>query len=607
MPGLSFIADFRGHSTARGPHILSALTTLLESQQWQAKTFIESAHYFLGLNSYADYPIASYETADYRIFIEGKIYSHSPQRVSKELFELAESLFASEPTIQDRCGQWILNTDGDYLIFIIHRSSNKAWILNDMLGRLPVYYRYRNQSIVISRELRFITSLQSIIEFDRLGIAQYLIFGYPLGTRTLIDGVCRLRPGSVVSITPASKDIAFKVLYEFNFDNRPNASHTIENNTASLISLFTESCKARTNLNGLDGNNILGLSGGLDSRSIAACLAANNIPFTALTRLDSAKTSVADARVAKILAKALDIEWSLIKVGVPSGTDLLALLRLKTGLNPLGMVSRVSFLDKIRTTQGSGITFFTGDGGDKIFHDLGPARKLKTLDDLVHYTISTNKIFELESVASMTGISAADITDDLRNHFSSYVELNLAEKYVHFLIFERAFKWLFEGEDRNRCYFWSVAPFYSIPLFKYAMECPDAQKTYYRLYRSFLMKLSPLAASIDNATWDIPISSNRSILYLFCKTAARRIMPRVVREMRTVHQTAIPSLYMECLTRQLRDCPAIKEYLPSLTVQDIREATSQSRLSILLSLTSTIEDLQYGRSSLSCYRASILE
>ena len=396
MPGLSFIADFRDHSTARGSQILSALTTLLDDQQWQAKTFIESAHYFLGLNSYADYPIAYYESADYKIFIEGKIYGYGRQHVSKELFELAESLFASGPKTQDRCAQWLLNTDGDYIIFIIHRSSNKVWILNDILGRLPVYYRHAKQSVVISRELRFITSLQNSLEFDRLGIAQYLIFGYPLGIRTLIDGVCRLRPGSLVSITPASKDILFKVLYEFNFDNRPNASHTIENNTASLISLFTKSCKARTNLNGgLGGDdNVLSLSGGLDSRSIAACLVANSIPFTALTRLDSAKTSLADARVAKILAKALGIEWSLIKVGVPSGTDIMALLRLKTGLNPLGMVSRVSFLDKVRTTHGSGITFFTGDGGDKLFQDLGPARKLKTLDDLVHHTISTNEIFD---------------------------------------------------------------------------------------------------------------------------------------------------------------------------------------------------------------------
>ena len=555
---------------------------------------------------YRDYPIASYENADYQIFIEGKIYGYGPQRVSKELFELAESLFVSGPKIQDRCAQWLLNTDGDYLIFIIHRSSNKVWILNDILGRLPVYYRYAKQSVVISRELRFITSLQNSLEFDRLGIAQYLIFGYPLGIRTLIDGVCRLRPGSLVSINPASKDIVFKVLYEFNFDNRPNASQTIENNTASLISLFTKSCKVRTDLNGGLGGDVLSLSGGLDSRSIAACLVANSIPFTALTRLDSAKTSLADARVAKILAKALGIEWSLIKVGVPSGTDILALLRLKNGMNPLGMVSRLSFLDKVRTTHGSGITFFTGDGGDKLFQDLGPARKLKTLDDLVYYTITANEIFELQHVANMTGTSADDIIDDLRNHVSGYSELNLAEKYVHFLIFERAFKWLFEGEDRNRCYFWSVAPFYSIPLFKYAMECPDTQKKYFRLYRSFLMTLSPLAASIDNANWGIPISSNRSIIQLIFKTAARRILPRLRQRLRTSQQTAIPSLYEECLNRQLRDCPAIKEYLPYLTVQDVREARSQSRMSILLSLTSTIEDLRYGRSSLWGYQASIL-
>lgn len=600
MPGLSFVADFKNNLAARQAHILSSLTNLLHDQCWQAKTILSTAHYFLGLTSYEDYPFNCYENANYRIFVEGRIYRKSSPFISQELFELAELLFAKPHETTERCKQWLSHVDGDYLIFIIHKSSKQAWILNDILGRLPVYYSRADDSILISRDLRFISSLQARIEFDRMGIAQYLIFGYPLGMKTLLKTTYRLQPATLVSIRPAEMQILLKVLHEFNFDNKPNATHSIKKNAANLLSLFTESCKTRTHLSE-NPHNVVGLSGGLDSRSVAACLAANNVRFTATTRLDSSKTSVADANIAKILAETLGAKWCPIRVDTPRGADILKLLRLKSGMNPLGMVSRVQFLEKVQATYGSGITYITGDGGDKVFHNLAPTRTLKTLDELVQYTISENEIFGLQQVSSMTGISADEIKDNLKSHLSKYPETNLAEKYVHFLIFERAFKWLFEGEDRNRCYFWTVAPFYSISLFNYAMGCPAEQKKYYRLYKSFLMTLSPSIASIANANWGIPISSHISTLHLIFKSVARQVMPRMRKKIKTQQQAALPHLYVECLKRQLRDCSAIQEYVPYLTVHDIEQARGQSNAGILLSLTSAIEDLQYGQSSLSCF------
>ena len=54
-------------------------------------------------------------------------------------------------------------------------------------------------------------------------------------------------------------------------------------------------------------------------------------------------------------------------------------------------------------------------------------------------------------------------------------------------------------------------------VFKYAMNCPDRVKSKYKLYREFLLRLSPEASAIEYSNWKLPISSGRAKLYLFSK------------------------------------------------------------------------------------------
>ena len=161
---------------------------------------------------------------------------------------------------------------------------------------------------------------------------------------------------------------------------------------------------------------------------------------------------------------------------------------MKTGLNYLSMSFIIQFLDKLRSTYGSGMTYITGDGGDKLLVDLRPKKSLRSLSDLVQYIVSRHQRFSLEDVSRMTGIPECDIIHGISKHVGSYPEPDWDSKYVHFVIFERGRRWLFEGEDRNRNFFWHLAPFYGIQFFRYAMNCPDEQKANHRLYKELLVK-----------------------------------------------------------------------------------------------------------------------
>ena len=224
----------------------------------------------------------------------------------------------------------------------------------------------------------------------------------------------------------------------------------IEKNANDLVSLFSDACKNRAD----SGNkNIISLSGGFDSRSVAACFHINKIPFSAVTFVEPNKNHSSDAEIAKQLAYVFDFDLKTYHLTPPQGKDLLTLIRIKNGLNFLRMSFILSFFDKIKEIHGSTINYFTGDGGDKLLPDIRPPKKLKDLEDLVSYIISRNSIFSIRDVAAVTKIPETEIIDELRHHVSSYPENEVNQKYVHFLIYERAFKWLFEGEDRNRFYF----------------------------------------------------------------------------------------------------------------------------------------------------------
>jgi len=98
--------------------------------------------------------------------------------------------------------EWLLETDGEFLLVAADKETDRLGLLNDPLARLPTYYFHDGETFLFSRELRYLINEAPIEGFDPMGVAQCLLFGYSLGDRTLIDGANRLRPGTKLTIDP---------------------------------------------------------------------------------------------------------------------------------------------------------------------------------------------------------------------------------------------------------------------------------------------------------------------------------------------------------------------------------------------------------------------
>jgi len=596
MPGLSFVYDFKGHLHQKESRILRSLDSIIHGEDYEKKILLKENSYFLASTNYKEYPLTYFESAKYIIYLEGKIYGKDHASVNDELNVLADWLSQSPIQKQGDITQWLLNTDGDFILFIFDKKSPEILILNDALGRLPLYYSRTDDELIVSREVRFIANLRNIKRLDRMAIAQYLLFSFPLGERTLLDQIKRWGRATLLTINIRQSTIRTHNFDSFHLETKEHEGKSLEQNAAELVSLFSQACKDRTTSS---SKNILALSGGLDSRCVAACLRKNKIPFSAATRFDYDKQVNLDAKIAEQLARLFDIDWRFFRLDPPKGKDLARLIRIKSGLNYLAVSFILPFFDKIKDTFGSEIIYWTGDGGDKVKTDLRPSRSFASLDSLTEYIVAMHQVFSLPTVVALTQVAKCEILENIKSQISGYPEKDLRQKYIRFLVQEKGLRWNFEGEDRNRFYFWSVTPFYSVPFFKYAMGCPDEQKAGHALYRAFLAKLSPDAAALDNANWGFSLDSKKYIfMSLLKRLVLDKLSPHFRRKLKQSAKNYGPSRYRDAMRLQLSNCNAIGNYLSAQMVESALASSSTIQVQTLLTITSVIEEMECGKSTL---------
>jgi asparagine synthase (glutamine-hydrolysing) len=620
MPGVSLLKgkfgeteSENGIATKNYEIILDALKSGIRYENYTQEILLKENSLLVAYTGYKGYPITIFEDDYFWICIEGKIYGKNSNVLREELGILLNEILVNRELVAGKkdsvIDKWLVATDGEFIIYAVNKKNNDFIVLNDALGRLPLYYYHdpEESKIIISREMQIITSLiweaddynnKDDEKFDKVAIAEYLLFGFTLGNRTLVRSVYRLKPATLIYSNNAK--IRISNLYSFNFDNKRLANEDLESNVGRLVSLFSEACKNRADPN---GNNIISLSGGFDSRCVAACLRENKVPFSAITYIQPGWTPTmgtsSEVEVAEHLANKFGCGIKNYGLVEPKARDLIMLIKMKFGANYLEFGYMMPILENLKNLfHGSGVVFFTGDGGDRLLPALKPYKNFENLSDLAESIMDRfgSIFFSKNEVAAMTQITERQIVEELKRILTSYPENSLDQKFVHFFLYEAIFNDLFESEDRNRAYFWSVSPYYSIPFFDCAMSCSDNSKSYARLQKRFILKISPLAAAIEKAEYDCSILSKRFKLIEFIISLEQRY-PRlryIIEKIRPNKGHRDNSRTIECLKDQILSCKSIGCYFVLDILDHILnnpEKYTPSGISVLFTITSLVETL----------------
>jgi len=582
----------------------NSLEPLVHTDRYEADVVFESASHSIGTTAYPEYPIRIVENDDRWVCLEGHIYGRDDEALERELLTVGAHVLSADGD-DEFLTQWLLETDGEFLLVAADKESDRLGLLNDPLARLPTYYFHDGETVLFSRELRYLINEAPIEGFDPMGIAQCLLFGYSLGDRMLVHGANRLRPGTKLTVDPERGAVTETALHRFDFGDPAFEDRSRTRNATELVDRFKQACRQRSGYGTCD---VISLSGGLDSRSVLAGYHAEGLPMTAATMVSDDFVPPSDVEIAQQLADEFDINWSRYEVGPPNGSDLDRIIKTKNGQIGLLTSFILEFFRQLREEYDAGLTYVTGDGGDKALPDLTPAKPISDDSELVDYIMRENSFLSLEQVARITGLSAESIRRSVRDRLRMYPETDPASKYVHFLVYERGVNFLFEGEDRNRFFFWSTTPFYSIEFFRYAMNCPADQKARYDLYRTFLDELEPAAADLTHPDYGVPVSSTRHEVAAFADELLSRypwlfdaVRP-VVKSLNSLEtESQLQPDTVDCIRTQIEQCEAVDDVLVTDELRRFLDSYPEhDRTSVyrLFAITSVIDDIHSSQSVL---------
>lgn len=437
--------------------------------------------------AFENYPIDIAENNDFLIIIEGNINNLNKQVYCIHLLKDIDLIFKEDCSYL----KTLSRSDGDFIIYFIRKSDGKIIVVNDALGRLPLYILKKKNQIILTREIGILKKVLINPKLDKISLGEIVLFGYTLGNRTALKEVKKVYPASVIHINPTILSYSSNTLFQYNFDEKRLQDNLITDNAKILAKKIVEIIQSSQD------NNILSLSGGLDSRSIAFALYLVGKKFKAYTYKKKLGFNASDVSFAKQIADSIAIQWEIIKVGEKNPIELFKkLFATKSVHTSYALTDIVEFLEKLHEKCGGKGYYITGDGGDKVLHDLRPNYNVKNIRKLTEYILLKNGLFPYKSIEKLFNLPKKTFKKEIEQILNTYPEKKYAQKYIHFIIFERGRNWLFEGEDRNRYFFWQFSPFYNQSFMNVAMSCPDEQKSNYKLYEQFIKELSFNASNI---------------------------------------------------------------------------------------------------------------
>jgi asparagine synthase (glutamine-hydrolysing) len=516
MPGINLIYQHDPLDDSLPNDVDRLLETMKYAPQYDSESKLINRNLLLGGITYPGYPLTYSRTGPIHLVIEGFIYGESQRTIDRLIKQIAADPSDNAWNDSERLKQLLLAADGEFLVIVANDKTGDIHIFNDALGRITFYYYRDRDRFILAREPKFIVGMRSDLNLSRTSMAEAMLFLYPLGTRTMFEQIHKLPPASIISIKSEDRKIEISRVFEWNF-SEGQVDADPGKYAAELIGPFLQSSRDRIE-KFRDRTNILTLSGGLDSRTVLAGLKKYEIALNLITFVDERGDLLRDLSVARELAAAYGLETRHIDLPGINIEDMNRLITMKDGHGTGGIMGTVmKSLDILLAEFGHGCAFYTGDGGGLILAPRCQKLRLDNIDDLTARLLRRNSFFTIDEASSIMRIDSANLKTKIREHFASYPETSLRDKYGHFSIFEHLFRQSFEGEDRVRFFFWCNTTFYSMPYFSRAMQLSDKSKDNHRLFVEFHKQLDPRIARIKYANWGFPISSPFTPAYLFLK------------------------------------------------------------------------------------------
>lgn len=416
--------------------------------------------------------------------------------------EIARSLWR---LYRDRGKGFPRDLAGSYLIFVQDPRARRTLLVNDHYASYQCFYTVAGETLCFAPEVGMLVDACALSPSIDLGsVLSLFINGQLIASKTYLREIKALEPGTMVEVGPEA-GVRFDRHYRFSFVE-PAASEPLEVYVDGLRQRLMGALESRADIL---GDAIVPLSGGYDSRGVAACA-----------------TEVARRTGARIRT----VTW-----GIPGGEDVLdddpmvarqvaARLGTEHMYMPRPTASWIDdFEDMLSITDGltDDCTFHPNEhalmrhlhdelGADHVLlgnHMFGPAGPAASDTE----AMARVGLFGLTEHEPMWGLFAPERLDELRCISDDYAAQALArcsmkdhdnrKDYLHYM--QRLQNYTNHSAHYKQCAIWVHNPWLDRAVLDYMATVPPAHRVSKILYRRTLETMFPALTEVAYATSDM--------------------------------------------------------------------------------------------------------
>lgn len=401
------------------------------------------------------------------------------------------------------CAEVIAHSDFDVLprfnglfVLVVWDSVKRILsLISDRYGFRPLFVRDAGDQVDFATELKgVIAAGDGSLALDATAVCEQLVYGGHFAGRTWLAGCQRLAPATILSICDAGTSCRSYWSYRYRYGTRAADQQTYFTRFAVLLDRAVERC--------MQGNARVGifLSGGYDSRAVAASIRRHHLPIPSFT---FGVPEARDVKIAPLLAARLGLQHAhMTDVGNYLRASALPIVWRTEGLLPFSGTTSIQFHDVLSDQIDIVLTGILGEfSGSHTWPALLLARTRRVAIEAIFERFVRRRVSRARAVMGERAFGTA--FDELRTRFYASFEridaehpMDVADAW-NVVMIQPGGTYHAPAVERHR--FEVRAPHMDSELVDFLLEIPPLSRIEQRVYKKMIAYAYPEVRSVPCA------------------------------------------------------------------------------------------------------------
>jgi asparagine synthase (glutamine-hydrolysing) len=392
------------------------------------------------------------------------------------------------------CLNRLADADGCFSAASFDSASQQGWIGCDRLGFMQLYWKEHQGSLVFASCGTYVARATATLDVDGMTVVSMLAYGQPLGSRSMFKGVSVVGPGEILVADRGG--LSRRGIRSYEYAQSAEAASTGE-----LRDAFSRGLTELDRIGRPASRHVIPLSGGLDSRLIAACVSCcDQDPLT----FTFGHPKSGDALLARAVARTVGsehLEFPLLPEGLAATLD--DVVEITSGEENVIHSHGYTAYPIVAAPGRVALSGFAGDlvlGGSW----LPPSPQLAHL--MVHLGAGMRSA-ALGSLLNREGTRMlAEAEREIQDSYAALPEEDPYNRADHLALLLRARRWTANGLKLIHAHLPYRLPFFQKDFFDRILALPVEQRRHSALYMELFSREFPSLAKIPWQRTGMPLT-----------------------------------------------------------------------------------------------------